>query len=147
MNLTDKLESAFVSVLQSAIPGVQIVTGKNATVKGVPIIICWADGQGEEDPPFSGNYWLNGAVEIKGHAGPVKNSAAAKVAQQDLHGLVYDALRVTDIAEQLTAGVADFTVFPNAVLFDAPVSGNDDAGVWTDAFPFRVYCCPTDFAS
>lgn len=137
--LVDRLEEALAVVLAPVVGDVHVATGKDTRDKELPCVICAAEGDGiEEDPKGSGNFWLTATVMVK------TSPKAAKATSQALVSKVYNAIIVDDLPAQLSAAVDDFTVFPNAVIFQSPNSGKTDDDVWQDEFPMRVLCCPSD---
>lgn len=152
----DKAEEAL-AALVLAIPTlntvagttVQVVTGKNAGDKDqAPLVVCSAEAEDTDDPPFTGNYWINGMIAIKTPAvtnedgtEPTKTDDDQKAENQSLLALIWAALQVDDLAAQLTAAVGDFTVFPASVQFGGPKGGRDEHGLWVDTLPVRFLAC------
>ncbi len=161
-NLMDSAEEAMASLLGAVTAahtyanesGVAVAipcyTGKASGVKSVPNVTCEAVGQGAEDPPFTGNYWVGMNVQVRyvakqNPAGDNEAAADPKDADKSLVSAVANALAADDLWSQLNTAAAAlgiaFTVFDNAVLRDAPTSGRDPEGTWIDEFGLRLYCC------
>lgn len=151
----DKLEEALVAVLTAPVQAINascaVVPGKSSDADPqTPIFICAATGNGEMDPPFSGNFWLTGEISfyhtaVQNEDGSDANATDPKDDDLALWGGMLEALIVDDIADQLTAAVDDFTVFPSGVIFSAPE--RDQSGAfWMDKIQFRVYCCCRSFS-
>lgn len=150
-SLIDRCEEAFVAVLTAPVGALAtVVTSDEYNGKSLPVIICACDGSGfEDDPKGSGNFFLNWTITIKTRA--VQNFTATapadnpKTTSQTLIELVLEKLMVDDLADQLTAAVADFTAFPAGLFFNAPTSGQDETGAfWIHEISGRVYCCPSE---
>ncbi len=148
--VNDKLEAALVALITPAVsaltPIPAVVGGKASTDKEAPIVICDCQGEGEDDPQGTGNFWLRGEIQIK-HTG-VPNETGADPATADpitaneaLITAVCGAVMVDDLEAQLTAAVSDFHVFSGSASFSAPVRGQDENGNWVDTIALRVYCC------
>lgn len=156
--LSDRCEEAFVAVIEPEVVALgavfdgeeaQVVTGKNSDDKGLPIVICSADGgSAEEDVVGAGNYWIDVEVMVKHRAKQNPNvnepSDDPKESSQTLIAAVEAVLENTDLATSLTAAVDDFTVIPNAVFRKSPSSGQDDEGIWINQYNYRVLCCASD---
>jgi hypothetical protein len=151
--LIDRCEEACAAVLTAPVGALAAVaTGKSYNDKTLPIVICAADGAGvEEDPKGTGNFWINLSVQIKTLAiqnadgqSPADNP---KTTSQALVSAVMAALMVDNLPALLSAAVADFTVFPNGVIFESPSSGKDEQGAWIDELKMRVYCCASTLAA
>lgn len=152
--LNDKAEAALAAIVTPAADGAQVVTGKTATDKQAPpLIICSAAVEEQEDPPHTGNFFVNCSVAIK--TGAVVNedgTAAADAVADDLEAAVkaqnqarvvaiYGVVMVADLAEKMSEAIDDFTVFPASVVFGASESGRDAKGVWIDVLHFRCCAC------
>lgn len=146
--LIDRCEEAFAAVLAAVVGDVQVCTGKDPRDKeALPLVICAAEGDGaEEDPKGTGNFWIQMTVMVKTSPLAPGDDAAKKATSQALVSKVYNAIVVDNLPAQLSAAVEDFTVFPNAVIFQSPNSGRSDDDVWVDEFPMRVLCCPSRLA-
>jgi hypothetical protein len=151
--LIDRCEDAFAAVLAAPVGSLaEVATGKSYTDKTLPVVICAGDGGGvEEDPKGTGNFWLNFTVSIKTLAvadaegtNPADNP---KTTGQAIVSAVMAALMVDNLPALLSAAVADFTVFPNGVIFESPSSGKDEQGAWVDQLSMRVYCCASTIAA
>lgn len=139
--LTNSLEAAFVGLVQAAVPTVTVVPGRWPLPKVLPLVICAADGEGDEDPPRSGNVWVDVKVVVKGSAAVDVDGGNPAPWSAGLAGTVFDAVHQDNLDALLNAQGQTMTVFPMGFLFGAPESGRDEAGVWVDILPVRVYCC------
>ncbi|HEV2350804.1 MAG TPA: hypothetical protein VG028_13265 [Terriglobia bacterium] len=148
--LNDKIEEALVAIITQTVPaaalaGVEVLPGKNPGIKSAPCVICFCDGDGEEDPRGSGNFWVDAGVGIKFYA--VANPDGSgdepdpKGANQALISAVFGAIWLSNLDALLSAAVADLTVFPTSVIFQAHSSGRDQDGAWIDELRFKCYCC------
>lgn len=150
--LNAKAEDAFVALLTPVAHGIDpssIVvegTASGERIQSVPYVICDADGEGEEEPRFTGNFWLNVSVRILRSAvqnedGSNPNAPDPDIASEALTSAIFGALQVDNLAALLSAAVPDFTVLPNGVRFDAPTSGQNEQGWWIDEMKLKLYCC------
>src|ERR1051326_1219942 len=148
--LNDKCESALAALVMPAAfavePEINVYPGKSSAERALPCVICGADGDGLEDPKGTGNFWMDCYVAIEHGAVPNEDGTSPdgpdpKVADQALVSAVFGGLMVEDLAAQLSAAGADFTVFPMGVIFGAPEGGRNEDGVWIDRLPIRLYCC------
>jgi hypothetical protein len=149
----DRLEDALVVVaglgVQDAGSPATVVPGRNSGTKGLPVVICSADPDGQFDPPRSGNGYVNVTVQCKSKA--VTNPRGTETAEEPeptpeekskaLARAVWNRLLVDELPELLTAAVEDLTVFPNGVLWGMPRRFEDEEGLWVDEVQGRVYCC------
>jgi hypothetical protein len=149
--LVDRCEEAYAAVLIPVVGALgTVLTGKSYTDKTLADVICSADGGDEEDPKGTGNFWLHATVSIRTKAfqnetgtNPADNP---KTTSQALVSAVMSALMVDNLPALLSAAVADFTVFPGGVIFEAPSNGKDETGAWIDELKMRVYCCASTLA-
>ena len=150
--LLTSAENAFKSVILAAIQKtsnvrVNVYTGKDTADKQLPCVIVAADGDGEEDPPTTGNFWLTVIISVKALtvSDPTLNddgqAADPKGADVDIASIVFDAVRDDNIEGLLNATGEQFTAFPQGCFSDAPKSGQDANQTWTDELTLRVYCC------
>lgn len=153
--LSDRCEEAFVAVIEPAVTALgqifdgaaaQVVPGKHSEDKGLPIVICSADGgSAEEDVIGTGNYWLDVEIMVKHRAviNPELDDPSddPKDSSQTLIEAVTSVIEDTDLAADLSSAVDDFTVFPAGVFRKSPSSGQDDDGIWINQFNYRVLCC------
>jgi hypothetical protein len=113
------------------------------------VILCFADGDGAFDPPYSGNGWVNFTVQIKqksvanarGTDTEAEPGPTPEVVSKAFAAAIWNRLLVDDLPELLTAAVADLTVFPTGVLFGTPDRFEDEEGLWVDQVKGRAYCC------
>jgi hypothetical protein len=151
--LNDKVESALVAIITPGVDpglGITITTGKNSIDKGMPCIICWADGDGEEDPKDTGNFFINAEVQVKRSGVPNEDGTGLlpdpKVPDESLINAVFGPLLDDGLAASLSAAVPDFTVLPGGVFREAPKRGYNEEGAWVDSMALRLYCCGSSLA-
>lgn len=144
----DKVEDALVALITAAVsaldPVPQVLAGKDSEDKELPVIRCVAHGDGEMDPPNSGNFWIQAAIQVR-TSGVDADSFDAKAKNQELLAAISGVLNVDNLPALLSAAISDFTTF--GVIFGAPDSKEDSSGVWMDEIPMRVYCCGTAIAA
>lgn len=144
----DKLEAALVALLAAPVaavnPACSVVAGGSPGDRALPEVICAVDGDGEEEPKSSGNFWLNAMVTLKTKA-TTDDSATPEADRQALASAIYGVLYVDGLPALLSAAASDFFVFPLGVTFSAPTRGQD-GDAWFDQFPLRVYCCASDLS-
>ncbi len=150
--INDKAELAFVSVIQDAAANALVRPGKSADVKSLPIVICSANGQSEEDPKGTGNFWVEVATEVKSAAFQTEQLPDGgelpdmKLRDEALATSVFEALMVDDLPQKLSDATDDFFVFPSGTIVGAPMSGRDESGIWIDSLTIRIYCCGKDLS-
>lgn len=140
-NLASKLEQA-AAVLAAASAGANatVFTGQSDLDKDAPCIICAADQEtAEEDPPFTGNFWIDLEIQVKGIAAIDADGLAPKAAYDTLVATTFDTFSATALLANLNgAGIADFTCqgfVPKGPGFRT----EEDA--WVNTLSFRIYCC------
>lgn len=104
-NLETKLEAAAKVVLDTALTGYSARTGLDSATKQLPAVLLHGE-KGAEAPLNSGNYRLKLTVTVMDNADTVslashRNGAAG----------VFDAFLTSEIAQTLSDGVPDFTIF------------------------------------
>ena len=143
--LITSLENALVSLITPAAAplGANIYPGHSSADKILPCVIAAADGgSAEEDPPHTGNFWVDVEVYVKASAATEPGVPPdPNVADLALTKAVFDTINVTNLDALLNAQGQDLTVFPRGFLFMAPKAGRDEKGVWVDIQPIRIYCC------
>jgi hypothetical protein len=149
--LNDQIEAALVAVVDGAIcayntahpsatVSAQVVTGKGATDKTLPIVVCAVDGDGEEDPKGTGNLMVRFEVDVR-------SSMTDETQAQDdaLINVVHGAIIVQDLPGSINSAAViagiPITVFPMGFQFEAPTSGKDEVGAWIDTARGRLYVC------
>lgn len=139
-NLASKLEQAAVAYATPLLPdGTNFTTGQSATVKVPPLIVCAADLEtAEEEPQFTGNYWLDFSVDVKVMAPTDADGVLQKPANDLLVAQTFDAFSSTSLAAQLSAAGTDFTCF--AMLPRGP-NFRIEGDAWINTLNFRAYCC------
>lgn len=143
--LLDSIEEAFRLAVKSIIgDAADVYTGKSPVDKVAPCVICSADGSTEEDPPRTGNYWVNVDIAVK-HTAATEASDTVNPRDDSISLLksVFDILRINDLPTLINAQGQDLTVFPEGAFFDAPRSERDELGIWVDTMTVRLYCCPS----
>lgn len=165
-NLTDSLEESLVAILTATAAAhsytdaegnsnaVPVYCGKASPVKSLPNVRCEASGAGDEDPPFSGNFWVDAVVMVRYIArqnpnGTDPNAADPKTAEKLLSSaianvLADDGLAAALNAAALAAGLA-FTAY-SPIIRGAQQTSAEPEGAWVDEFPLRVYCCASTLA-
>lgn len=147
--LVVSLENAFVSLVSSTAVGLgaNVFAGHSSATKTLPCVVCSADGSSlEEDPPHSGNFWMDFQVAIKASAATEQGGADPNIIDQALTAAVFALVKVNNLDSLLNAQGQNLTVFPTAFFFGAPKSGRDGEGVWVDELPIKIYCCATVIA-
>jgi hypothetical protein len=151
--LVNALELALCKVVSDAIGNAaNVYPGKASTTKALTCVICAADGSAEEEPPRTGNFWVDTETTVKAIAATEPGSAVDPViAAEDLTQAVFNALKVDNLDLLLNAAAQSMglllTVFPQGFFFSAPKQGQDEEGAWMDVLPCRIYCCASVLAS
>lgn len=143
------LQSKTEAALKAEVEQVSLSNRGNATVHlglncheelGNPRIECHAE-QGEEDPPESGNYWMDCTIAVFSSATESLDTHRTRCKY------VFDqfAKDWATVTVALTANVTDFTA---QALKERQMSPQrkEDRTVITE-LRFRLLCCPQDFAS
>lgn len=141
--LCDAVELAFVAVIGNAIGSMaNIVPGKASGVKALPEVICSADGSNqEEDPPHSGNFWIDVMISVRAQAATEPGAIVdPKLADSALVKAVWSTLKVDNLDTLLNAAGQPLTVFPTGYFFLPDKQGKDADGAWIDELPIRLYC-------
>lgn len=148
--LVVSLENAFASLVASTAVtmGAAVFPGHSSLTKTLPCVIPAADGTSlEEDPPHSGNFWVDLELSVKASAASDQGQLAdPNVADQALTSAIFNLVKVTNLDQLLNAQGQNLTVFPTAYFFGAPKAGRDAEGVWVDTLPVKIYCCATVLA-
>lgn len=138
-NVESKLEQAAVTYLNALAvpPTAQIVTGKASADKPLPLVVCEASAA-TEDPPFTGNYWIDFSAIVKTSATVDTDGVDPKPADDLLVGIVFNAFQASDLAAQLSASLPDFTcIGVKDYAQDSTFTGN----AWENTIKFRAWCC------
>jgi hypothetical protein len=147
-SLNNELEEAFANLIGGAISlEANVYTGKSSGDKALPCVICAADGDGEEDPKGTGNFWVRMSITMRASAATLADGVDPKPASVQLVSDVHQLVYVDDLPAQLNSQGRTLTVFPQGIIFDAPKSGWDDLGAWVDEISARVYCCASVLAA
>lgn len=142
-NLASKLEQAGSTFAATFVPiGTGVFTGQSTDTKTPPLVICEADeNTAEEEPQFTGNYWMDFSVSVVTMAPTDADGVSPKPANDSLVATVFDKFNASNIAAVLSAqGIADFTciaMIPRGPQFET------DGSAWKNTFHFRAYCCPS----
>lgn len=147
--LITSLENAFVSLINPVALGLaNVYPGHSSATKALPAVIAAADGSSvEEDPPQSGNCWVDFELSVKAAAAAEPGAITdPNVADLMITRLVFNVVKVSNLAELLNMQGQDLTVFPNGCFFSPPKAGRDAEGVWVDMLPIRIYCCASVLA-
>lgn len=154
--LLDSVETAFQRIVLAAfVPPLtppNVYTGRDSQNKKLPCVICAVDGDAEEDPPRTGNYWVNVEISVKHTAATeASDTVDPKADAIALTKSVFDLLRINNLDATINAIAAtaplDLTIFPQGFFFSAQKSGRDELGVYVDTLPVRLYCCPSILAA
>jgi len=153
--LPDKCEMALVAVISPFInPLIQVYTGRSELDKIMPCWVVSAEGEGEEEPWQSGNFWVRCELAYHQRAQPNESGPQQPLAPdpklfaQGAISAVTGALALdrATLAAELSAATADFTVLPNGILFDAPTEAQDAKGAWISSLHVKLYCCGSSLA-
>jgi len=148
--LTDKCELAFCAVLETANVPCVIVPGKAEAPKVLPIVICSAEGEGEEDPKGSGNFWYSVTTSVKHNAydlQPTPDGQDPPDEKADNEAIItaaFQALQVDNLPKLLSDSTDDFFVWPSSCIVGSPQASKDESGIYIDSLTIRIYCCGTD---
>jgi len=146
--LLNELELAAVALAGPAADPALVYAGRSAATKSLPCVICAAEGGSEEeDPKGTGNFWVNLVISVKGTAATEADGTDPTPADVALVDAVFGAFLVSDLPGALNAQGRLLTVFPNGCITSSPRRTQDEAGVWADELPIRVYCCASVLAT
>ncbi|HEV2210854.1 MAG TPA: hypothetical protein VG167_18935 [Verrucomicrobiae bacterium] len=149
VQLIDAVELAFVSLIQAAV-GTQAngYPGKSSGTKALPCFIAAADGSSlEEDPPRSGNYWVDVEVSVKAIAATEPGAGDPVLADYALAQTVFNTLQVSNLDVLLNSQGQLLTVMPNGFFFGTPRQLQDEEGAWVDILAIKLYCCNSILAA
>lgn len=144
--LLNELEEAFAALARTAGANATVYTGRASSEKLVPLCICSAEGEAEEDPKGSGNFWVNMLVQTKASLGTETDNLDPKPADVLLAQTIFSVFLVDNLDTQLNAQGRTLTIFPTAYIVGSPRQSQDEAGKWFDELPIRVYCCASVLA-
>lgn len=142
--LLNSLELAFQGLILGFLgSGANVYTGKASSNKKLPCVIIAADGSSlEEDPPHTGNFWIDVEISVKASAATQPNAVAdPTLADMAFTSSVFGIVQVTNLDALLNAQGQSLTVFPTGFFFMAPKGGRDELGAWVDQLTIKVYCC------
>ena len=141
--LRNPLETAFSGVISAASVGTSnIYKGFSSGDKALPCVICSAKSV-EEEPLFSGNYRAVVEISVKGIGALDADAVDPLTAFDTLCSLVYDAIRIDDLATQLMANSVGLTVWSASA--GTKVSWDTDEDCFVERYEVEIYCCPRDF--
>lgn len=144
-DLLGKLEAALAAVVSALTlngtrgtetVSVAVRTGMDDDSASLPRITCHAIESGEEAVKDSGNDRVRALVHVHSHSGD-----ETLAIHRERVATVLDAIRMDDIAAQLSSAVSDFYCFD--VQFVGPQHDVADNTFHT-ALEFSVVCCPSD---
>lgn len=149
LDLSSKTEQVLAAYLSApATITATITTGKASSDKVAPLVVCEASTFGEQDPPYSGNQWIDAEVIVKSIAAVDADGVATKPADDTLVATVSDLVVVSDLPAQLNAAALaaaiEFTCM--GVTFDGGDSGQD-GDAWINSIKVKLYCCPSTLAA
>jgi len=146
-DVLSKLEAALASLtsalsltgtLGTAAVSVAVRTGLDDDESLLPRVTCQAEESTEEAVRDTGNDRIKAWVHVHSHAeDETLATHRARVAT------VQDAIRMDDIAAQLTAAVSDFHCFD--VQFIGP-QHDPDGNTFHTALELSAVCCPSDLS-
>ncbi len=146
LSLKAKIEIAFEKLLKESplLPsGLRVYTGADSEIQKRPCVVCCAKGGEAAELLAEGdNRVYNVTILIKGEA-ELKNKALDPVAVHNANVAGVQAiLQVDDLADQLSAQVDEFYVFPPVqdVGEDPDIQGR----AFVDTILFQLYCCSWD---
>lgn len=142
--LLNALELAFQSLILGNLgSGNNVYTGKASSNKKLPCVIIAADGSSlEEDPPHTGNFWVDVEISVKASAATQVGAAAdPTLADMALTQSVFSLVQVSNLDFLLNNQGQSLTVFPTGFFFMAPKGGRDELGGWVDQQTIKIYCC------
>src|SRR5260370_213510 len=140
--LSAKLEYALATYLAGVVNFSAIYQGEASTTKVTPELICSAS-QGSEEPPFTGNFWMEFSVLARSSFAEDVDGIDPKIAHDALAESVYNAIAVSNLPElQTTAGNigTGFTCM-GMEAFQLKSDPRDD--VWESTISGKLYCCPS----
>jgi hypothetical protein len=147
--LANAVELALVNVVAAAVGAMgNVYPGKSSGDKVLPCVICAADGSSmEEDPPRTGNFWIDFEITVKGTASIEPGAPPDPViAQNLLVKTAFAAVQVDNLHALINAAAIvlglSLTVFPNGYFWASPRQGQEaDDAAWLDTLPGKLYCC------
>jgi len=106
--LGEKIEEAFVAMLQGTIPDVDVEPGNSSNELEYPYITCSFEGS-EELHPGAGNYWCSVRVQAVSEALP-EGVIKGDVAHDALFAKVCDVLHVDDLKAAINTAATGLLV-------------------------------------
>ncbi len=150
-DIQSKAEAALAALVQAALTAAADTTAVYAglgtiEVMASPRVVCTVDA-GPEDPIDTGNFWLDFTALVVSLKDPNdgQTAAAALTAHRQRVALVFDAIKTTTTALDLTSnGPADFTC-QGVKDWTMPAQTSQDRQIET-SMSFSGYCCASDLA-
>lgn len=138
-NILNLTESAVIAYLTPFAGTANVYEAKNSAEKAAPAV-CINAVSAEEDPPMSGNFWVNLEVSARTIAAVNVGEAAddPKTASDALSESIFEALEVDDLADQLSNAETGYVVMGFGVekSFDTNVEGD----CWIETWKRKLYC-------
>jgi hypothetical protein len=141
-DLLATLELAAVALVlagQEAFTQGAVFTGQDTQDKVAPCVICEAGGEAEEDPPNTGNCWVDLSVILKWPAAIDADGEDPKPANDAAVRTVFTLFKSQTLPADINAlGTPNFTVL--GVINRVP-SFQDEGDELVNTLKMRVYCC------
>lgn len=137
-----KVTDALIALLTAANVGANVVDGKNSAEKTAPYVGCEA-ANAEEDPMGSGNFMVDAMVTVKYIAAVDSDGVDPKPAADTLSANVFAVLETDTLAADLSAAIANFTVF--GFMEGKQVSSEEDGDCWVETWRRKIYCAGSSF--
>ena len=142
-NLLQRVETALATYLQgkSAVTDLttNIYAGRRGDDKSLPCVICAAESAGEDDPPATGNKWVEAQVSVHLPAPEDVDGVETLTDGNALSDAVTTALDDSGLAAGLTTGG---TLTVQGVIWGGVTSGAED-GIWTTVISLKLYSMPS----
>lgn len=140
-DLESKLEGSAITYLGAlSLSTANLYEGENNADKVTPCVICSAKQAPADDPPFTGNYWVDLAATVFYAAAIDADGINHKADFNALVASVRDGMSVSDLATHLSLA-EDFTAI--AVIPDG-IEKDTSGDMWEATIRHRVYCCASD---
>jgi len=138
-DLFSKAEQAGVALISANAVGTpNVFAGLAYLDKDAPCVICVAEGPSEEEPPFTGNYWLTLNILVKSKAA-ADDGIDPRPAHELLVATVFDLFLSATLPADLNAmGVVDFSV---QGFMPGPMDFAVEEDLWISSLRMRIYCC------
>lgn len=137
-DLLSKAEQAGVALVNTlSSPPANLFTGQESIDKQAPCVIVEARDTIEEDPPLTGNYWIELEIAVKSMAPTDSDGVDPKAANDALVQEIFDLFSTDQTAAGLNNATVDFGC--QAVL-PGGHSCVMDGDAWVNTLRIRVYC-------